>query len=854
MLSSSVIKNVGQASHYYGEQDNYYTREEGIEQSEWWGKGAEKLALSGQIDTQQFTDLLKGILPTGEQLGKMVEGSIKHRAGWDLTFSAPKSVSILAIIGGDKRLLDAHRQSVTVSLSHIERSCGQARIQTPQGMTYQNTNNLIAALYHHDLSRSKDPQLHTHSVVMNMTERSDGKWRSLASKIGSYDEKTQGEINGFIERVRHNNRYFSKLYETELAFRVKELGYEITTDTKSGIFEIADVSKDAIKLFSKRRAQIETQLAEKGLSGRKAAAVATLDTRDEKENVDRSKLQARWQIEAKEIGLNCQSIIENSQKSKNTQPVLEHMINDNALNAVKEAAKSLSVFQTTFTLEDIVTTASENAIRNNLNVKSLVDAVENNIKSGLIISLPNNRGKTLLMEKSTLDIEKKLLDHLKDNKLDNPLIDSPILELSLKNEASISTDHHENLSILFGNERIVLIEGKEARDTLVAPIIKIAKVSNLNISLLSPSLIGSKYFANNVRETPKTFFDHIKSLFIDSTPKHYSVMQFLSENKENKISKSDRPDILLVDNANLLSTHQKAGLLEWNKFHNTKLILLGNKDTLLSQQVGLSLNHLTEQGLSTISAKVKALPADKEIEKTKLLTVVNKIASNIVEVANEDDRHYAMANHYTRLNENDRKKSWLVSHHKKTINNLNLLTHKTLQEQGKLEKTANINILLPIFISENKGNLASSYQKGQIVRFNETYSTLKVNRGEYLRVVRHSKISNRVVLQKDNGNHVIWHPDKIAGGSGKIELFNEIKREFSVNETVILNRSINSKNMPKGERMFITAINQHGLKLKNREGRVVMLDLSKPYHRHIDYGYATTLHNIAHETPTAFIA
>ena len=241
MLSSSVIKNVGQASHYYSQQDNYYTREEGIEQSEWWGKGAEKLGFYGHVDTKNFSDLLTGLLPNGEKLGKVVDGQIKHRAGWDLTFSAPKSVSILALVGGDKRLIEAHRKAVSSALSHIERGCAQARVQTADDMTYQNTNKLVVALFHHDLSRAKDPQLHTHGVTMNMTERQDGKWRSLASKMGNYQENTTNNINGFIERVRHYNRYYSKLYETELAYHIKELGYEIRTDTKSGIFEIAGV-------------------------------------------------------------------------------------------------------------------------------------------------------------------------------------------------------------------------------------------------------------------------------------------------------------------------------------------------------------------------------------------------------------------------------------------------------------------------------------------------------------------------------------------------------------------------------------------------------------------------------------
>src|SRR3990167_4414860 len=184
MLSSSDIKNVDQASHYFSEQDNYYSREEGMQQSEWWGQGAQKMQLVGLVDDKQFTHFLQGRLSTGEQLGKRVDGEIKHRPGWDLTFSAPKSISIMALVGGDKRLLEAHRQAVGVALSHIEKGAAQARIKVNGELQYENTRNVIGALYHHDLSRAQDPQMHTHSVIMNMTQRSDGKWRSQASSIG----------------------------------------------------------------------------------------------------------------------------------------------------------------------------------------------------------------------------------------------------------------------------------------------------------------------------------------------------------------------------------------------------------------------------------------------------------------------------------------------------------------------------------------------------------------------------------------------------------------------------------------------------------------------------------------------
>lgn len=841
MLSSSVIKNVSQSSHYYSQQDNYYTREEGLEQSEWCGRGANKLGLSGTVDAKQFTELLNGRLPFGEQLGKMVDGKIKHRAGWDLTFSAPKSVSILALVGGDKRLLEAHRKAVACAISHIERGCAQARIASATDTAYQNTNNLVVALFHHDLSRAKDPQLHTHGVTMNMTERQDGKWRSLASQRGSYNENTKNTVNGFIERVRHYNRYYSKLYETELAFQVKELGYEIRTDTKSGIFEIAGVTDEAIQFFSKRRTAIKDKLAEKGLSGGKAAAVATLDTRDKKEEVDRAQLKSAWEKDIAQLGINPSDLIEKSHGNKHSIIKEALVSNDHSLHALQQAAKSLSVFQATFSLEEVVSMASSFAIRNNMNVDALLKSVDTLVQSGTLVALQHENGKSNFMLKSTIEDEKIVFEHIAENKSANVFAN-----LTNKN---VLPDFQDHLSTVFGQNRIVLIEGNAAKNKLLEPLIKTATIEKFNVVLISPSLMGSKQFSQQAKIAPQSFLERVKAFFTDTTPKHYSVMQFLSEYTDNNKPKHHTPDIVLVDNAHLLSTHQQSKLFSWNKENNSKLVLLGNKNTLLPQQVGVSLQKLIDKGLPSIAIKTNEV----EISTTKL--AIPKIRDKIIESPHNDDRHHVMSKHFSRLNELMRKQSWLVSNNKKAVESLNEVTHQILLSQGKLGKTANVNLLTPVFIPEGKGGIATTYQKNQVVRFNESYASLKVERGEYLRIVRSSKVSNRVILQNENGKHFIWQPDKMAGlTQGKVELFNEVKRELAVHEMVIANRSLKSKDIVKGERLYVTGITKKNLTLKNQSGKTVLLDISKPYHRHLDYGYASTLHPIAHEKPAFLIA
>ncbi|HEX4045607.1 MAG TPA: AAA family ATPase, partial [Gammaproteobacteria bacterium] len=308
-----------------------------------------------------------------------------------------------------------------------------------------------------------------------------------------------------------------------------------------------------------------------------------------------------------------------------------------------------------------------------------------------------------------------------------------------------------------------------------------------------------------------------------------------------------------MDCAHLLSTHQKMKLAEWNHINQTKLILLGNKDTLLPQQRGVSLEQLMMHGIKPISIIEKS-EINKTSFETKFIGIINKSVNNIIEVADKDNRHQAMVNHYGRLPEKNRKQTWIVADNKQSAEQLNIDSHAKLVENKILNKPVSLKILTPIFLTEEKSCLATSYKTNQKVRFNAAYVSIEIERGEYLQVVRHSKASNRVLLKKENGKQVIWRPDQIAGKlPGKIELFSEKSREFCTGESIIFNRSIKSKGITKGERFIVDHIDQKKIKFKNSHGKTVVLDLTKPFYRHIDYGYAATAHAIAHEKPTCLI-
>src|SRR5919201_4200809 len=180
MLSHKVLtrQDVGRAASYYEDgADDYYAGEG--EASAWQGKGAEALALHGSVDPERFRELLAGhVTPGGPSSRSARRHDAKDRIGIDLTFSAPKSVSLQALVGGDARIVEAHDRAVAFALAAAEERA-QTRKKVKGESRVEDTRNLVIAKFRHETSREQDPQLHTHALVLNLTRRSDGEWRAL---------------------------------------------------------------------------------------------------------------------------------------------------------------------------------------------------------------------------------------------------------------------------------------------------------------------------------------------------------------------------------------------------------------------------------------------------------------------------------------------------------------------------------------------------------------------------------------------------------------------------------------------------------------------------------------------------
>ncbi|ENS2473676.1 conjugative transfer relaxase/helicase TraI, partial [Escherichia coli] len=274
MLSISSIK--GDAG-YYSHEDNYYAS--GSLDSRWMGEGAEKLGLKGEVASADMDAVRQGKLPDGSDLSRMVNGVNKHRSGYDLTFSAPKSVSVMALVGEDRRFIEAHNRAVAVVMQEVEKLVS-ARI-TEEGKTETVlTGNMVAALYNHDTSRDLDPQLHTHALVFNATFAGE-KWRSLAS-----DTRMK---TGFSENLYATKIALGNLYRSALREDVESMGFETVAAGKNGLWELKDVPVD---VFSSRSQTIREAAGPDASA--KSRDVAALDTRQAKAWADPELLKADW--------------------------------------------------------------------------------------------------------------------------------------------------------------------------------------------------------------------------------------------------------------------------------------------------------------------------------------------------------------------------------------------------------------------------------------------------------------------------------------------------------------------------------------------------------------------------------
>ena len=265
--------------------DDYYTRG-GEPPGCWAGEAADRLSLQGPVTRAEFEAALGGLDPkTGDRLVQHGGRGRDHSAGWDMTFSAPKSVSVIWALseGQDRRMIEqAHQSAVQAATAHLERTAAWAR-RGRGGCVREHTAGLLMAQFDHHTSRESDPQLHTHCFIFNLAPRRDGSWGAIVSRELYKAQKDAGAV-----------------YRRELAGELERLGWRL--DRQKDCFRVTAIPRDIERAFSKRRQAIEEAARVHGYRTPKGMELATLRTRRAKREAKLDGLFKTWQAEARAVG------------------------------------------------------------------------------------------------------------------------------------------------------------------------------------------------------------------------------------------------------------------------------------------------------------------------------------------------------------------------------------------------------------------------------------------------------------------------------------------------------------------------------------------------------------------------
>jgi conjugative relaxase-like TrwC/TraI family protein len=791
MLTLAKVTSGAAAVSYYESADDYYA-DDGQASSAWWGAGAEVLGFAGSVDTVAFKALLEGELPDGVTMHHGGEG--QRRAGSDLTFSAPKSVSMQALIAGDRRLLAAHDTAVARVLAHIENRLAACRV-TVGGDTYaESTDNLLVACFRHDLSRDADPQLHTHAVLLNLTQRDDGQWRALDAAPLYVQQKLLGA-----------------LYRAELAREVLALGYAVRATHADGRFELAHLTDADVAAFSSRSRAIVGALAQLGKDRSNATAaereIATLASRKAKGQLDRTTLRQLWQDKSAALAIDYTA-----------QPPV--ILNERERSAQIAAAVDFAILHLTERRSIVRHDALVGwALGGAIGVASVADIeaeLATRVADGslLMSSSLYTTVAAQTLERELLDIEERgrgaLLPILHKTWL-------PDKEDNFLNAGQLGAVR----LILTSAHRVVGVQGRAGtgKTRMLTAVSDQAAALGWRCVGLAPSAAAAQ---------------EVGAARIEAT----TIAGFLARNGGGL----DTRTLVVLDEAGMVSARDMHAVLTAVERSGARLVLVGDTRQLKAVQAGIPFAQLQAAGMATAfmrdiqrqtSAALKAAvehAADGEVAASLAL-----LKPRIAEVAYARERYAAIARHYTALLPQARQDTLIVAGTHAAREAINGEVRARLNLQG-----APVCILVGRDLTEAQRKSTVSYQPGDVVQVQKAYASLGLARGELAVVV--STQAGRVTLRREDGQLTEWRPALMPHVA--VYVINE--RDMAVGDRVRVNANDYGLGLVNGQFGTVSAMTPQTLTLIRESGTQVVLDLRRPLH--LEHGYCTTVHSAQGQT------
>lgn len=634
MLTISKPLSASQAQTYHqkeftAKEQNYWSQR-GVIAGEWQGRLAAQFSLVGSVSAEDFAKLSQGQHPqTGEQLvrqrasyeyktvGKTVK-TMEHRAGWDATFSAPKSVSLTALVGGDERVREAHRESVRVALDQLEHYT-QARIGGNHSP--ETTGEFIAAKFEHDTARPVNgyaaPQLHTHAVVFNVTERDNGQPRAIQP-----------------QSLFASQQFATAIYQSELTYKLRQLGYEITTG-RSGAPEIKGYTQEYLDASSPRSQQIREHLERIGHSGKEAAEIAAHSTRDRKEIHSPGEVMVAHRKLAADFGHQAEAVIRAAHER------LQHQ--EKPVNSVDRARESLT-FSRDKNFEREAVVDERDLLRDGLR-RGMGEITHNQVRAHLEARLASGEFQIVARQQGvparqfttakTIAAEQEILHRMRQGKNQvEPVLSRP--------QAIALADRHQHLNhaqksvvedVLSAPDRIQGIQGfaGAGKTTTLTVIRSAAESQGYQVEGFAPTSRAAKE--------------------LEQAEVHAGTLQgFLARTAKPDVQ--ERKHLYLVDESSLASTNQIREFLTRIGPHD-RVLLIGDIRQHQGVEAGRPFEQLQEAGMRTAKLDEIVRQKDPALKSTVEMLATGQVSAaldalqqqgRVKEIPTAEERLRAIAN------------------------------------------------------------------------------------------------------------------------------------------------------------------------------------------------------------------
>jgi conjugative relaxase-like TrwC/TraI family protein len=836
MLSISQPLSAGQARTYHAREfasseQSYWSRDQ-QGHSEWQGRLAGEWGLAGAVGAEHFARLSEGQHPHTEaqlvrhQTAKTYDGkfgrevtSVEHRAGWDATFSAPKSVSLTALVGGDDRVRVAHRESVRSALSELERYT-QARIGNIRAP--ETTGKFAAATFEHDTARPVEgyaaPQLHTHAVIFNVTERENGQTRALQP-----------------QELFASQSYATNVYRSELAVRLKDLGYTIERG-EFGQPEIKGYTKEYMEANSLRREQVKDHLRASGLDGPAAAQIAAHRTRDSKQLQSPEEVLRQHRELAAQHGHQADKVVAEARQQDQKHAQRHAHSPDKAAQVSVTYARDHLFERSAVESERSIMTAALSRSMGEANFAQVRQEFNRRAQTGEFHAAdhgPKHAGQQYTTA-AMLRMERETIGQMQEGNRrgygDPMLVEGRVRIETEDRHPELNAGQRQAVDEVFlSRAQIVGLDGVAGagKTTTLAVVREGAEQDGYKVEGFAPTSRAAQKLGEAGIET-KTLQTHLAQGQRADTGEHR---------------------LYVMDESSLASTKQMHEFV--SRLHpNDRVLLVGDTRQHESVEAGRIFAQLQDAGMKTVKLEEIVRQRDPELKQTVEQLARGQVGEAIAglerqgrihEVPGHEDRIAAIAKEYAKSPEN----TLVVSPDNRSRAEINQAIHAELQAKGVVGREEHrAQVLVPRQDLTGADRIwAARYNPGDVLRYSRSSQETGIGKGEYARVTRVDAPNNRLTVERKDGTEQSYDPRRQQG----VSVYREQERAFSVGDRVQLTAPAPDLKLANRELGTVEGIGQDGrMSLKMDGGREVELDSVK--NPHLDHGYAVTSHSSQGQT------